>query len=363
MITFDFDRLQSIGLTPELAERARAAGSAAEDATRALCRIIAIHRETLQLHDGAAARSARVRPRLRRELADAGIELAVGDWVLAEVGAGADGWVDQRIEPTSAIVRRDGDGGRHAVVCNVDRALIVMGLDDDFNLRRLERYLALVHAGGVRPLVVLGKADIAAADPVRRDARVAELRQRLPVELEVVLIDATDPGSAACFAHVTGRGQTLVVLGSSGAGKSTLTNTLLGAALQDTGVVRAHDSRGMHTTTARTLHPLPGGACIIDTPGLRTLRPDADEGTLVASFGDVESLATRCRFRDCSHAGEPGCAVREGVDPDRLRNFQKMLRETRRDTLSWIERRQQLSAWKSRGQEARVRIKMKRGAG
>jgi ribosome biogenesis GTPase len=119
----------------------------------------------------------------------------------------------------------------------------------------------------------------------------------------------------------------------------------------------------MHTTTARSLHLLPGGACVIDTPGLRTLRPDVDEATLAASFGDVESLAARCRFRDCTHGGEPGCAVKEGVDPDRLRNFQKLLRETRRDTLTWVERRQQLSAWKSRGKETRARMKMKRGEG
>jgi ribosome biogenesis GTPase len=127
--------------------------------------------------------------------------------------------------------------------------------------------------------------------------------------------------------------------------------------------VRENDGRGMHTTTARTLHLLPGGGCIIDTPGLRTLRPDGDERSLLASFGDVESLSARCRFRDCSHGSEPGCAVRDGVAPDRLRNFQKMLRETRRDTMTWVERRQQLSAWKSRGQEARVRMKMKREGG
>ena len=125
-----------------------------------------------------------------------------------------------------------------------------------------------------------------------------------------------------------------MLLGSSGAGKSTLTNTLIGSAVQDTGAVREHDSRGMHTTTARSLHRLPGGACVIDTPGLRTLRPDIDEATLAASFGDVETLAGQCRFRDCTHGDEPGCAVREGVDPDRLRNFHKLLRETRRDSMT-----------------------------
>jgi len=360
MINFDFDRLRAIGLTEELARRAHAADDGSSTAL-ALLRVSAIHRETVDLHDGDDARPARVLPRLWRSGVDWGRELAVGDWVLAALDPGGDAWVQERVEPVSRIVRRDGDGSRHSVVSNVDLALIVMGLDDDFNLRRLERYLALVHAGGVRPVVVLSKADIAAADPARRDERVARLRSRLGPALELMIVDATDARTAAGFAHVTGLGRTLVVLGSSGAGKSTLTNTLLGAGVQDTGPVRAHDSRGMHTTTARSLHRLPGGACIIDTPGLRTLRPDADESTLVASFGDVASLAARCRFRDCSHGGEPGCAVRDGVDPDRLNNFQKMLRETRRDNLSWVERRQQLATWKSRGKEARERMRLKRG--
>ena len=156
-------------------------------------------------------------------------------------------------------------------------------------------------------------------------------------------------------------GQTLVLLGSSGAGKSTLTNTLLGAQVQDTGAVREHDSRGKHTTTSRSLHRLPGGACVIDTPGLRALRPDADEQTIAATFGDIGSLARHCRFRDCAHRDEPGCAVREGVGGDRLRNYHKLLREARRDTMSALERQQQVAVWKARGREGRTRLKMKRG--
>ena len=148
-----------------------------------------------------------------------------------------------------------------------------MGLDDDFNLRRLERYLSLVLASDVEPIVVLSKADIAAADPVRRDAQVARLRERLPAGVEVVIVDGTDPDSAASFAHLTGFGQTLVVLGSSGAGKSTLTNTLLGAAVQDTGAVRVHDGRGMHTTTVRSLHRLPAAPASSTRPACARCAP------------------------------------------------------------------------------------------
>ena len=360
MLQFDFERLQGIGLTPELAGRAHDGATGAETPLQ-LERVTSVHRETVQLHDGSAEHPARPWPRLVRSLLDEGTVLAVGDWVLSGVDGHGDRWVRARVPPSSHIVRRDGDGSRHAVVSNVDRALIVMGLDDDFNLRRLERYLTLVHASGVDALVVLTKADLLASRPEVRDRHLESLRQRLPPGVEVIVVDATDPATAARFAHVAGRGRTLVLLGSSGAGKSTLTNTLLGAAVQDTGAVRRNDGRGMHTTTARSLHLLPGGACIIDTPGLRALRPDVDEATLVASFGDVESLAANCRFRDCTHADEPGCAVREGVDRDRLRHFQKLLRETRRDSLTWVERRQQLAAWKSRGKAARERMRMKRG--
>jgi ribosome biogenesis GTPase / thiamine phosphate phosphatase len=362
MLHIDFESLQRVGLTPALADRART--SAAESDQRLdLLRVCSVHRETVQLHDGRSESQARQMPRLARQLLEAGTMLAVGDWVLAARDPSGARWARLRVPPLSHIARRDGDGSRHPVVSNVDWALLVMGLDDDFNLRRLERYLTLVYASGVAPIVVLTKADIAADDPDRRDERLAALGKRVPGDVETVIVDATDPASASRFAHVACGGQTLVLLGSSGAGKSTLTNTLLGTSVQDTGAVREHDSRGMHTTTARSLHLLPGGACVIDTPGLRTLRPDIDEATLAASFGDVETLAGQCRFRDCAHGDEPGCAVREGVDPDRLRNFQKLLRETRRDSLTWVERRQQVSVWKSRGKETRMRMKAKRGDG
>ena len=153
----------------------------------------------------------------------------------------------------------------------------------------------------------------------------------------------------------------LVLLGSSGAGKSTLTNALIGRAVQDTGAVRADDSRGRHTTTTRSLHRLPGGACVIDTPGLRGLAPDIDEAGLAASFEDIRSLASQCRFRDCTHADEPDCAVRAGVAPDRLANYQKLLRDIRRDTLTPLQKREMVSLWKARGKAAAARMKMKRG--
>jgi ribosome biogenesis GTPase / thiamine phosphate phosphatase len=367
MIEIAYQRLRALGLTPALANRAAAAADAAEAAAALqLMRLTEVHRETVRVTDGVHDLSARVLPRLMRSLADDETALAVGDWVLATVDVHGQTWVQAQVPPASHISRRDADGRRHPVVSNVDTALLVMGLDDDFNVRRLERYLALVHAGvgdggGVQPVVVLTKADVAAQTPGLIAERVAALQGRLPASIDLFLVDGTDPDTAQRLAPYLDAGQTLVVLGSSGAGKSTLTNTLLGQAVQDTGAVREHDSRGKHTTTSRSLHRLPGGACVIDTPGLRALRPDIDEATLAASFADIDTLAAQCRFRDCKHHDEPGCAVREGVPLDRLRNYHKLLREARRDTMGVLERQQQVAVWKARGRAARVNMKAKRG--
>jgi ribosome biogenesis GTPase / thiamine phosphate phosphatase len=363
MIEIPFERLRALGLTPALAQLAATLSPENHDDSRQLMRLTEVHRETVRVHEGEAEHGARVLPRLTRLLADEESALAVGDWVLVERDAHGQRWVEERVPPLSRIVRRDADGRRHPVVSNVDTALLVMGLDDDFNPRRLERYLALVIASNVLPVVVLTKADVVARSEGALQARINALQGRVPAHVDLLAVDGTNPSTRERLAAYLGAGQTLVVLGSSGAGKSTLTNTLLGAPVQDTGAVREHDSRGKHTTTSRSLHCLPGGACVIDTPGLRTLRPDVDEVTLTASFGDIESLATNCRFRDCKHHDEPGCAVREGVGSDRLRNYHKLLREARRDTMSALERQQQLSLWKQRGKATRERMRIKQGSG
>ena len=360
MIEFDFEALRPLGLTPALAQHLNLQPEP-DGGPFTLMRLAEVHRETMSVHDGRSERSARALPRLVRELSDADTALAVGDWVLVRSDAHGDCWVHAQVPPLTHIARRDADGSRHPVVSNVDTALLVMGLDDDFNLRRLERYLALVQGSGVLPVVVLTKVDVVAPTPELLANRLHELRARLSASLDVVAVNGTHPSAARALAPYLDTGQTVVLMGSSGAGKSTLTNTLAGAALQDTGAVREHDSRGKHTTTSRSLHALPGGACVIDTPGLRALRPDVDEATLAWLFDDIGRLALRCRFRDCRHHEEPGCAVREGVGADRLRNYHKLMREARRDTLSLLERQQQMSVWRARGKATRAWMKVKRG--
>ncbi|HEX6706628.1 MAG TPA: ribosome small subunit-dependent GTPase A [Albitalea sp.] len=360
MIDIDFERLRCMGLTPAMAQHL-ALQPEPEEGSFTLMRLTEVHRETLRLHDGQGERSARVLPRVIRELSDEDSALAVGDWVLAADDRHGECWVHQRVPPLTHIVRRDADGSRHPVVSNVDTALLVMGLDEDYNLRRLERYLALVQGSGVQPVVVLTKADICAPTPQLLAPRLQELRERFSSSLDVLAVDGTQAAAAHALAPYLNVGQTVVLMGSSGAGKSTLTNTLLGAQIQDTGAVREDDGRGKHTTTSRSLHRLPGGACVIDTPGLRALRPDVDEATLAWLFDDIGRLALHCRFRDCRHQEEPGCAVREGIGGDRLRNYHKLLREARRDTMTVLERQQQASVWKARGRATRAWMKVKRG--
>lgn len=340
-----WNQLQPIGLTQAVAQ-----ALAALDAPGVPMRIIELHRATLAVSDGEQQHVARVHPTFRHA------PLAVGDWVAVE-RSGGELWIRARMPPITQLTRRDGDGRVQALVSNVDTALLVMGLDGDFSLRRLERYLAMVAPAGIWPVVVLTKADLC----TNSDERRAEVTARIGTHIDVLAVNALEPSAAAALTPYLGSGQTLVLLGSSGAGKSTLTNALLGAEVQAIGEVRTHDSRGRHTTTTRSLHRIAGGACVIDTPGLRGLAPDIDEASLAASFHDIQALASVCRFRDCTHRDEPGCAVRGGVAPDRLANYQKMLRDIRRESLTPLDRRELLSMWKARHKAAAARMKMKRG--
>jgi ribosome biogenesis GTPase / thiamine phosphate phosphatase len=206
-------------------------------------------------------------------------------------------------------------------------------------------------------VVVLTKADLCE----HTAERAQQVQALLPAHAAVLAVNALAPGAIESLAPWLTRGQTLVLLGSSGAGKSTLTNTLCGQTVAHTGANRGGDNRGRHTTTTRSLHPLPQGACIIDTPGLRTLRLDGDEQQLGQVFDDIAQLASACRFRDCRHEGEPGCAVRDRVSAARLKNYNKLLRELHRDSITALERKAQVQVWKARGRNARVRALAKRG--
>jgi ribosome biogenesis GTPase len=246
--------------------------------------------------------------RLRAE----GILPVVGDFVVASPGP--DRTVTRVLERRTWLSRNVAGGAtaEQVLAANVDVVFVVQGLDEGPNPRRLERTLAAVHAGGALPVIVLTKPD--RAEDLA--AALAEARAAAPAVDVEVASGLTGDGVAALAAHLR-PDRTGVLVGPSGAGKSTLTNALLGREAQRTAPVRASDERGVHTTSARELFPLPGGGALVDGPGIRELRL-WDAGGLDAAFEDLAAIAARCRFRDCSHETEPGCAVREAIADGRI---------------------------------------------
>lgn len=284
-------------------------------------RVVAVHRETSIVRDGNGSgdgdRAAQVAGSFRFEALGPSDYPAVGDWVALDDG----GQIGAVLPRRTAFTRKAADGTRRGagledeqvMAANVDVALLVAGLDNDFNLRRIERYLAVAWSGGITPIVVLNKADL--ADDL--DGRLVAVDAVAPGVVALPVSARTGAGLDVLRTHLK-PGITAAILGSSGVGKSTLVNALLGAERQRTADVRASDSRGRHTTTHRELFELPGGALLVDTPGIRALEVGGAETGVDAAFDDVATLASQCRFSDCRHEGEPGCAVRAAIVDGRL---------------------------------------------
>lgn len=257
---------------------------------------------------------------------------AVGDWVALRPPDGDGPCILEAVLPRASAFTRKAAGEtteEQVVAANVDTVFLVSGLDNDLNPRRIERFVAAAWESGAAPVIVLNKADVI-DDP---EAAVAEIEPVAP-GVPVVAVSALDRAGLEELGGWLEPGRTVALLGSSGVGKSTLVNALLGEDRQDTGGVRADDSRGRHTTTHRELIPLPGGAVLLDTPGMRELSLWAEPETLETAFPDVEALAAACRFRDCRHDAEPGCAVRAAdadgtLEPGRLESWRKLQRELR----------------------------------
>lgn len=290
-------------------------------------RVATIHRSRMT----AMSQSGSVKLRLPARSNTA--EFAVGDWILV---APDDHMLIRRLDRHS-LLQRQTAGGRtpQLIAANVDTLLIVTSCNDDFNPARLERYLALANEAETRPVIVLTKADqVPDADTYR--TRAASLQRGL----EVVTLNATSPDAIAVLAPWCSQGQTVALVGSSGVGKSTLLNTLADKSAEDrqlTGGIREDDAKGRHTTTSRSLHAIQAGGLLIDTPGMRTLHIGDVSAGLDLLFAEITELAPDCRFRDCTHSHEPGCAVQAAVgsgvlDPDRLERWRKLQDENRDNT-------------------------------
>ncbi len=323
-------------------------------------RVAAAHRGAFDVWTAEDA----VRSSLPRRLLDDGVDVAVGDWV----GLGEGGLIRQVLPRRSAIIRNAASNQQRqthgqVLAANVDIAFIVSSLGPDLEPRRIERYLVTIWESGAAPEIVLTKAD-RMEDPWELVAEIEAVALGVPVH---VVSAVTGQGCDALRARIE-PGATAVLLGSSGVGKSTLVNHWLGEYVMATKETRSDDDEGRHTTTVRQLLVLPGGGLVLDSPGIRELQLwDVGAGALDATFSDVEELAAACRFGDCTHEHEPGCAVLGAVESgtleaDRLHSWRKLQRELRAMELrhNALLRKEEARKWRLRAREGHARAKAKR---
>jgi ribosome biogenesis GTPase len=283
---------------------------------------------------------ARVAGRLRHDASGPADFPAVGDWVAVETAASGDARIRAVLPRATQFARRAAGNPTEpqVIAANIDVVFLVSGLDNDFNPRRIERYLVTAWDSGASPVIVLNKADLVDdVDPYVRE--VEQVAQGVPVDV----VSAKRPASMDRLRGHLGRGRTAALLGSSGVGKSSIANALIGEELLRTRDVRASDSRGRHTSTSRQMVLLPGGGILIDTPGMRELQLWDTGEPVAGAFADVDTIGEDCRFRDCRHATEPGCAVIAAVEAgtlaaERLESFRKLQAEQQHQAAQQDER-------------------------
>ena len=306
---------------------------------------------------GRSGCRAELSPALRRQVAIH--RPTVGDWVVLDASLTK----IEKILERKSLFKRLGAGESNElqpIAANIDTLFIVTSCNEEFKESRLERYLALCTEAGAMPVIVLTKADLVEdADSYVRRAR--KTKAGVPVEA----INAHDPASINGLSSWIDDTSTVALVGSSGVGKSTILNTLAGRALASTGEIRDDDKKGRHTTTHRELHILPSGGLLVDVPGMRELRVAEINGSIDAVFDDIDTLAAQCKFADCKHETEPGCAVIRAIeeaelDSRRLSNYKKLLRENALATASLAEKRAQGRDFAKMVKEVKA-IKQKKG--
>lgn len=295
--------------------------------------------------------AAEVPGRFRHEAADESDFPAVGDWVAVKALGPEQALIVRVLPRRSAISRKVAwtKTSEQVIAANVDTVLLVAGLDQEFNPRRIERYVVAMRRSGAASVIVLNKTDLC-PDPA---ARIAELRS-VAAGIPVHPVTALEERGLDALLEYLRPGETIAFIGSSGVGKSTIINRLLGTERLRTGAVSDAVGKGKHVTTRRELIPFPAGGLLIDTPGMRELQLWGDEADVNRAFEDIEELAAVCRFRDCRHEGEPGCAVHAALEsgdlaPERFESFRKLQREAMS-----LARRQRIAELKAKRVKRRV---------
>ena len=324
--------LQDYGFVPFFAQQ-----TSLEESER-VARVTEVQRSIVVVTDGASEHSIPLTSSWHNAVPED--RPTVGDWVMLDDGRAK----IERVLHRKSVFRRVAAGEKSEVqliAANVDVLFVVTSCNEEFKESRLERYLALAVEAGVIPVVVLTKTDLS-DDPDSYVERARSVQSGTHVEA----VNALDPGTFGGVIAWIEPGSTIALVGSSGVGKSTILNTLAGNEVAATGGIREDDKKGRHTTSHRALYRLPGGGLLIDVPGMRELKvAEADTG-LTSVFDDIEDMASNCRFSDCRHESEPGCAVRAAVESGdiserRLRNYHRLLRENQRNTASVAEKRSQ----------------------
>lgn len=319
--------LKNYGLTDEITAEAK------EFPNLEIARVTQQHRNLYQVVTSSGFKRAQVSGKFNYQVTMAVNFPAVGDWVLVSTNQNLT--IIHRILTRKSLLTRENSGNKtdgQIIASNIDVIFICMSLNDNFNVRRVERYLTVAWDSGAVPVVVLTKADL--CDDLAD--KLAELEDTC-MGVDLVTCSAETHEGFEELRTYTTRNRTVAFIGSSGVGKSTLINGLLGKDLLATKEIRADDDKGRHTTTSRELLALPNGGVVIDTPGMRELQIYV--GDLTKSFADIEELAKSCRFRNCTHENEPGCAVKAAVDNgelsrERLLSYQKLQREMSYDEMN-----------------------------
>jgi ribosome biogenesis GTPase len=309
-----------------------------------IARVIAVHKDSYTLSNGVVDVLAELVGKIIFSASSPVDYPSVGDWVLANFYDEDSFGIIHEVLSRKSLLKRKTPGKKvdyQLIAANIDVAFIVQSLNDNFNLRRLERYLVMVNESKIKPIVLLSKSDLLSGDDIAK--RINEIKKIMP-SLEIVTFSNENESGLDSVKAIMQPCHTYCLLGSSGVGKTTLINNLIGESIYKTKKVSKKESKGRHATTHRQLIKLDSGAMVIDTPGMRELGNFSVETGLDETFSEIISLARKCRFSDCSHVEEKGCAVLEAVEKgllsaDRYQNYIKMNKESNYNEMSYLEKR------------------------